>query len=1077
MFADLVGFTTYSEGRDPEDVREVLTRYFDSARQIVERYGGVVEKFIGDAVMAVWGTPAVREDDAERAVRAALDLVDEVASLGRAVGGELRARAGVVSGEAAVTIGAQGQGMVAGDAVNTAARLQSNADPGTLLVDEATYLAARDAISFEENAKLLLKGKEEPVATWRPVRVVGGRRGFRPGDALEPPFTGRDEELRLIKDLMLATGREAKPRLASVIGLGGVGKSRLVWELYKFVDGLSDDIYWHQGRSPAYGDGVAFWALAEMVRMRTGIAETDSPEESASKLTAALQEWVPDEVERSWIEPRLEQLLGLAPSDEKQEQLFAAWRRFFELIAEQGTVILVFEDIHWADPGLIDFIEHVMAWARTSPIFIVTLARPELMDRRPGWGAGQRNFVGVHLEPLAPDDLRLLLKGLVSDLPAPILEEVVDRAEGIPLYAVEMVRMLIDRKQLVPEGTGYRWAGTVEHVDVPDSLHSLIASRLDSLPVEDRLLVQDAAVLGKTFTIESLAKVAEADVERMEIRLRDLSQREIFTIDADPRSPERGQYGFVQSLIKEVAYQTLAKSDRAERHIRAAEYFESLDELDLTDVVAIHYVQAFTNTGPGERANTLAAKACAKLVEAAERAASLGSHAQAAVLYQSALDVASESNERARLMFMLGDATGSAGNVELAIAHIQEAVALADEVDDSDLRARARARLGSLFLAANRISEAEEMLQAAIAEVADPETDPAAARLYAELGRIYMFKGENDKGMSMCAKAIPPAEANDLLDVLADVMLTRGVSALQFGYVREADMLIGGAMEFAERHDLPLQYSRATVNLSANLVDNDPHAAFEVVEKGLEHDRRYGFVASASLLVGNGLDAASHLGRWDWCKANVEALLETIQLEELPSAAPAVVLSYVLTGDLDEARASIAQPYMDLGTENVNTARMILEVVLLLAIVEGDRSATARYASEIERLAGKGVYAQLAVTAARAAYLASDAGLAATIKENLERYIVRGEWRSARSATIDAAVTALTGDREEAVRQYGQVLRLWDQLDLPFDKAFCQFDFALLVGSPEADEARAEARAYFEGMGNMHLARQLETSN
>ncbi|HYM82771.1 MAG TPA: adenylate/guanylate cyclase domain-containing protein [Candidatus Dormibacteraeota bacterium] len=271
LFADLVGFTTLAEGRDAEETRELLSRYFELARDVVSRYGGVVEKFIGDAVMAVWGAPTAREDDAERAVRAGLELVDRVGSLGPGI----TARAGVLTGEAAVTLGAVGQGMVAGDLVNTASRLQSVAAPGTVLVGEATQRAASGAIAFEPAGDQTLKGKVAPVAAWRALRVVAERGGRNRSETLEAPFVGRDTELRLLKDLFHATSGEGRARLVSVIGPAGIGKSRLAWEFLKYVDGLLENVWWHDGRSPAYGEGITFWALGEMVRGRCGLLESD----------------------------------------------------------------------------------------------------------------------------------------------------------------------------------------------------------------------------------------------------------------------------------------------------------------------------------------------------------------------------------------------------------------------------------------------------------------------------------------------------------------------------------------------------------------------------------------------------------------------------------------------------------------------------------------------------------------------------------------------------------------------------------------------------------------------------------
>ena len=307
LFADLVGFTAASEERDAEETRELLSRYFDTSRRLIELYGGTVEKFIGDAVMAVWGTPTATEDDAERAVRAALDLVAAVPELDPA----LHARAGVLTGEAAVTVGAEGQGMVAGDLVNTASRVQSAAEPGTVLVGETTRRASEQAIAYEAAGVHELKGKAEPVEVFRALRVVSGRGGDLKSTGLEAPFVGRDRELKLIKDLFHASAEDRRANLVSVTGIGGIGKSRLAWEFYKYFDGIVELIWWHRGRCLAYGEGVAYWALADMVRMRCRISEEEDAEPARRKLRATLEEHVPDAGEREFVEPRLAHLLGL----------------------------------------------------------------------------------------------------------------------------------------------------------------------------------------------------------------------------------------------------------------------------------------------------------------------------------------------------------------------------------------------------------------------------------------------------------------------------------------------------------------------------------------------------------------------------------------------------------------------------------------------------------------------------------------------------------------------------------------------------------------------------------------------
>src|SRR5581483_9768084 len=425
LFADLVGFTKASEQRDAEDTRELLSAYFDTCKRLIALYGGTVEKFIGDAVMAVWGTPTANEDDAERAVRAALDLVAAVPDLDPA----LAARAGVLAGEAAVTLGAEGQGMVAGDLVNTASRIQSAAEPGTVLVGESTKRATEAAIAYEDAGVHELKGKAGPVPLYRALRVTAARAGALKSAAVEPPFVGRERELRLVKELFHASAEEQKAHLVSVVGIAGIGKSRLAWEFEKYIDGLIDDIWWHRGRCLAYGEGVAYWALAEMVRMRARIGEEEPSDEALAKLRAALDEHVPDAEERSWLELRLAHLLGLGePIAADRQELFSAWRVFFERLADQGPCVLVFEDLQWAEPGLLDFVDHVLEWSRSKPLFVLALVRPEAADRREG-APSPRNATSLSLEPLSAEAMESLLDGFAPGLPAELRRDILARAE------------------------------------------------------------------------------------------------------------------------------------------------------------------------------------------------------------------------------------------------------------------------------------------------------------------------------------------------------------------------------------------------------------------------------------------------------------------------------------------------------------------------------------------------------------------------------------------------------------------------------------------------------------------------
>jgi len=460
LFADLVGFTALSESRDPEEVRELLSRYFDVCRDLVERYGGTVEKFIGDAVMAVWGAPVAQEDDAERAVRAALDLVQVVSDLGKEVRApELAARAGVLTGTAAVSLGAKGQGMVAGDLVNTASRIQTQSQPGTVLVGESTKRASEAAIAYEPAGTHELKGKAEPVPLYRALRVVAGRGGLLKSERLEAPFVGRDRELRLVKEVFHASTEDRRAHLVQVTGIAGIGKSRLAWEFFKYMDGLRSGYFWHRGRCLAYGQGVTYFALAEMVRGRAGILEAEDRDSALAKLQATVDQYVADPADRRFVLPRLAHLIGLEERTAPDKQdLFAAWRLFLERLSEQSPVLMVFEDMQWADPSLLEFITYLMEWSRAFPLFVVSLVRPD--SAAAGLAATTRNATLIHLEPLPPLAMDKLLTGLVPGLPAPLVERIRGRAEGIPLYAVETVRMLLDRGLLVEEGSAYRpdWA-------------------------------------------------------------------------------------------------------------------------------------------------------------------------------------------------------------------------------------------------------------------------------------------------------------------------------------------------------------------------------------------------------------------------------------------------------------------------------------------------------------------------------------------------------------------------------------------------------------------------------------------
>ncbi len=902
LFADLVGFTSASEARDAEDTRELLSRYFETCQRLISLYGGTVEKFIGDAVMAVWGAPVANEDDAERAVRTALDLVAAVTELDPS----LSARAGVLTGEAAVTVGASAQGMVAGDLVNTASRIQSIAEPGTVLVGEATRRATEAAIAYTAEGDHELKGKAELVPVYRAVRVTAARGGAQKSVGLEPPFVGRERDLRLVKELFHASAEEGKAHLVSVVGIAGIGKSRIAWEFEKYVDGLADNFWWHRGRCLAYGDGVAYWALAEMVRMRAGILEEEPPHGALAKLRASIEEQVPDPEERSWLEPRLAHLLGLAErTAPDREDLFSAWRLFFERLAEKGPVLLVFEDLQWADTGLLDFVEYLLEWSRSHPIFVLALARPELAERRPGFGSGSRNATTLSLEPLSEQAMEELLHGFVPGLPDGLRAQVLARAEGVPLYAVETVRMLLDRGLLARQGDVYRPTGPIEALDVPETLHALVAARLDGLSVEERRLLQDASVLGKSFTRGGLSALSGLDERALEPLVASLVRKEVLSVQADPRSPERGHYSFLQDLLRRVAYETLARAERKARHLAAAAHLVQAfgaGEQEIVEVVATHYLDAYDAAPEADDAGEIKARAREMLTRAGERAASLAANDEARHHFERAAGLSDDVSVEAALHERAGATAWSAGRVEQAQRHFERALGLYEGAGMSHAAARVSARLGEVEWRSGYLEQALDRMERAFAVLSEDEPDEDLALLAAQLGRLHFFKGEIAVATERADTAVEIAESLWLPEVLAQALNTQGIIAGFNGRAEQALALCKHALEIALEHDLTAAALRAYNNISDQLERRDRYEeAIEVSRRGISLARKAGDRTFEWYLVGELSVCLGRTGQWDEALEVAAEVPEDAFAEFGIGVGTALIEIAVARGDADEA--------------------------------------------------------------------------------------------------------------------------------------------------------------------------------
>jgi class 3 adenylate cyclase/tetratricopeptide (TPR) repeat protein len=1053
LFADLVSFTTLAEGRDVEDARELLSRYFDLAREVIGRYGGTVEKFIGDAVMAVWGAPVAHEDDAERAVRAGLELVDAVKTLGQGIA----ARGGVLTGEAAVTLGATNQGLVAGDLVNTASRLQSVADPGTVLVDEATQRAASRSIAFDQAGDRQLKGKAVHTSAWRALRVVAERRGRGRSDVLEAPFVGRDDELRLLKDLFHATTRERHARLVSVIGSAGIGKTRLAWEFVKYIDGLVEGVWWHHGRSPSYGDGISFWALGEMVRSRCGLLETDDELATRTKVAETLAEHVPDSEERIWIEPALLALLGVERSV-SSDQLFGAWRMFFERLAASAPVVMVFEDFHHADSGLIDFVDHLLEWSRALPIYVVTLARPDFLERRAEWGAAKRNFVSLFLEPMPESAMREVLAGLVPGLPENAARAIVSRADGIPLYAVETVRMLLAEGKLVLDGDSYRPVGDLADLAVPETLTALIASRLDALPPEDRALIADAAVLGQSFTLAGMVSVSGLEETALQPHLRLLIRREILTLESDPRSPEHGQYAFVQALIREVAYNELARRDRKNRHLAAARFFESLDTEEIAGGLAGHYLAAYHNSPEGPEADAVAAQARIALRAAAQRAVALGSYDQALIFLDNALTVTTDPTEKAGLLERAGEAATASGRYEAAEAHLRQAISAQRGLGDRPAIAGATAALGRSLLNAYRTPEALGLLEPAADEFADLAADPAGIALGGQLARAYFFDDRPRRAVEIADRVLEAAEHADLPAIVADTLVTRGTALADLGRAIEGLGAIAAGRDLAESLGLGLTVVRAENNRAYAEGARDPRAALETSRTGLDLARRLGDRSSIKVFLGSIAEVAIRTGDWPSTLVALEAALA----EEWEPADRATLLVgaipiWALRGEpIDDRLADVRRL---VGDGDVLQLGVSLETAIAFGAFASGDLVEARTAW-LSTVLISNYIASARPRAARAALWFGDGAAALDDLSALEASGIHGPAVETDRLTLRAGLAAIGGRPTEALPIYRDALRAWRDLGLAWDEALCGLDMVLLLdlAEPEVREVAEATR-------------------
>jgi tetratricopeptide (TPR) repeat protein len=945
-------------------------------------------------------------------------------------------------------------------------------------------------VVYESAGSHEVKGKSGLVPLWRALRVVSGGRGALKAEGLEAPFVGRDRELRLLKELFHASAEERKAYLVSVTGIGGIGKSRLVWEFFKYIDGLPQTTLWHRGRCLAYGEGVTYWALADMVRMRCRIAEEEEPASALAKLQATLSEYLLDEEERRFVEPRLAHLLGLEERQARgQEELFGAWRLFFERLADADPVAMVFEDMQWADPSLLDFVEYLLEWSRDHPLYVITLARPELLERRPTWGAGSRTFSAIFLEPLPEGAMQELLAGLVPGLPQELRAQILARAEGVPLYAVETVRMLLDRGLLVQEGSVYRPVGPIETLEVPETLQALIAARLDGLSAEERRLLQDGAVFGKTFTRQALAAISGLDVSQLEPLLAGLVRKEVLSIQADPRSPEHGQYGFLQDLVRRVAYETLSKRERKARHLAAAMQIEQafLSEQEVVEVLASHYLAAYESAPEDPDAEEIKQRAADLLALAGERCRTLAASEEAEHYFEQAASLAEDPREQARLLERSGEMALRAGRSKQAKTRFEQALALFADTGERHQAARLTARLGEVEWRRGQLDEALERMERAWGELEGEEPDADIAALAAQLGRLHLLKGELEAGSQRLETALELAESLWLPEVLAEALDSAGVVATWRSRLEQAHALIKRALELALEYELPAAALRAFNNLGDVLHRRDRcEEATVQLEQGIAYARRVGDRHFEQRLLGELSWSLALTGRWP----EALALLDQVPEERLVELTPAFLLALseplVAQGRLEDARhlLSLHARYEASADVQETSAYRAAEAVVLGA--EGkERQALAAAGEVLMAIVAIGPMAQ----AVKVAFpQALEAALALGGRERAEQLLAPIEALppgrlapslGAHAARFRARLAAQDGEPRKADLGFAAAAATFREYGMPFWLAVTLTEHGDWLASEdrasEAEPLVSEARETFERLGAKPWLARLES--
>jgi class 3 adenylate cyclase/tetratricopeptide (TPR) repeat protein len=909
VFVDMAGSTVLGQALDAETLRSLMTRYFDEMRAVVERHEGVVAKFIGDAVMAVFGLPRVHEDDALRAVRAAVDMRAALerlnAELAPAWGVTVTARTGVNTGEVIVSGDPADAGILVGDPVNLAARLEQVAEPGEILVGVDTHRLVRDAVAAEPVGPLTLKGMAQPVTAWRLLDVRAGAAGW--SRRLDSPLVGRQEELAVLHAAFARTVRERTVTLATVLGPAGVGKSRLIGELLAHAGDRATTL---EGRCLAYGEGTTFWPVADVLREAAGIGDRDSPEEAAARLAAIAPAGAGP------VHDALAALLSVDAATPGLQETFWAVRKLLEQLAARGPLIVVFDDIHWGQPTFLDLLEYLAERIRAAPVLIVCQARPELLDTRPGWTTGRPSAPLVTLHPLSGAETDGLISNLLggADIAVEARARIAEVAEGNPLFVEETLRMLIDDGVLLPGDRRWTVAGDLADLAVPPTLHALLAARLDRLEPEERAVIERASVVGRSFWWGAVSALCSDDARsRVATQLQSLMRKELIRPDETDLEQEDA-FRFTHILVRDAAYRAIPKATRADMHERLAAWIEErtaglAGEYD--EIVGYHLERARSSLlelGPAsDRAEELGRRAAVPLAAAGERAFARGDMPAAANLFSRATAVLPAAAPRQELLPNLAFAlmeTGDFAGLQQVVGELGEAAsATADAAlganatvlglwirlftnpegwaqvaereaaraisaftaagDERGL-ARAWSLLGLVGMVQVRFSRAQEAWEQAMlhAHRAGDRRGELESLSWVPL-TLWAGPTHADEGLRRCRELLDRAGGDK--KAMSSALFSAASFEAGLGHHEEARSLLGRARAMLEEVALSVWIAGPLTQLAgwAELLADEPAAAERELRRGQQTLEEIGEVSWLASVVGILAEAVYVQGRFD----------------------------------------------------------------------------------------------------------------------------------------------------------------------------------------------------------------------